>query len=61
MLEDLDIPQDSATEIHGDNNAAIVIANTSRPTQRTRHMDVFFCFTRLGSYRPDDIVSNIYT
>ena len=32
MLQDLDIPQNSATEIHEDNEAAIAMANASRPT-----------------------------
>ena len=40
MLQDLDIPQISATEIHEDNEAAIAMANASRPTRRTRHMDI---------------------
>lgn len=40
ILNDLDIPQDSATALFEDNAAAIAMANAQRPTRRTRHMDI---------------------
>ena len=40
MLDDLGIPQNSATQIHEDNDAAIAMANAQRPTRRTRHMEI---------------------
>ena len=40
MLNDLYIHQDIATPLFEDNNAAIAIANASRPTRCTRHMDI---------------------
>ena len=40
MLQDLGIDQPTATLLHEDNAAAIDMANASRPTRRTRHMDI---------------------
>lgn len=40
MLDDLGIAQDSTTPLYEGNNAAIVMANASRPTHRIRHMDI---------------------
>ena len=40
MLNDLNISQESATTIYEDNAAATAMANASRPTRRTRHMDI---------------------
>jgi len=40
ILNELGITQDSATPLYEDNAAAIAMANTSRPTRRTRHMDI---------------------
>jgi len=40
ILNDLGIMQDSATKVHGDNDAAITMANSQRPTRQTRHMDI---------------------
>ena len=40
MLQDLGIPQTDATPLYEDNAAAVAMANASRPTRRTRHMDI---------------------
>jgi len=40
MLKDIDIPQTDATKLYEDNAAAIAMANKSRPTRRTHHMDI---------------------
>ena len=40
MLDDLGITQANATPLYEDNDAAIAMANASRPTRRTRHMDI---------------------
>ena len=40
MLDDFGIPQNSATQIHEDNDADIAMANSQRPTCRTRHMEI---------------------
>jgi len=40
LLDDLGIIQDVATPLHEDNSAAIDMANASRTTCRTRHMDI---------------------
>ena len=40
LLDDLGIHQNAATPLHEDNNAAIAMANASRPTRRTRHIDI---------------------
>jgi len=40
MLNDLGISQECATKIHEDNDAAIAMANTQRPTRRIGHMDI---------------------
>ena len=40
MLNDLGISQSHATTLYEDNAAAIAMANASRPTQRTRHMEI---------------------
>ena len=40
MLNDLGIQQDTAMALFEDNEAAIAMANASRPTRRTRHMDI---------------------
>ena len=40
MLHDLGIAQTDATTLYEDNAAAVAMANASRPTRRTRHMDI---------------------
>ena len=40
MLNDLDIHQYEATNLYEDNTAAIAMANVSRLTRRTRHMEI---------------------
>ena len=40
MLNNLGIHQDTATPLFEDNEDAIAMANASRPTRRTRHMDI---------------------
>ena len=39
MLHDPSIAQIDATTLYEDNDAAVAMANASRPTRRTRHMD----------------------
>lgn len=40
VLSELDLPQLLPTRIYEDNAAAILIVNASRPTTRTRHIDI---------------------
>jgi hypothetical protein len=40
ILWDLGIPQHATTVIYEDNDAATAMANTHKPTTRTRHMDI---------------------
>ena len=40
VLHEIGFEQDQPTKINEDNMAAIFMANNSRPTDRTRHMDI---------------------
>jgi hypothetical protein len=40
ILVELGIPQSRPSPIYGDNMAAIMMANNTRPTDRTRHLDI---------------------
>jgi len=40
ILLELGIPQNGPSPIYGDNMAAILMANNTRPTDRTRHLDI---------------------
>ena len=40
ILYDLHIPQEAASPVYEDNNAATAMANAGKPTTRTRHIDV---------------------
>ena len=40
LLTDLGIDQTTAITLYEDNAAAVAMANASRPTRRTRHMDI---------------------
>ena len=51
MLNDLGIPQDSATSLYENNCTAIDMANAHCPTRRTHHMDVKH-FALLTGYQP---------
>ena len=42
VLADLDFPQHDPTPIYEDNAASILIVNASKPTPRTRHIDIQF-------------------
>ena len=39
ILKDIDIDQQAATIIHEDNQGAIAMANSGKPTKRTKHID----------------------
>ena len=39
ILDDIGKPQDSATTLYEDNQGAPIMANSGKPTKRTRHMD----------------------
>ena len=39
ILQDIGLPQDQATIIYEDNQGAIAMANSGRPTKRTKHID----------------------
>ena len=39
ILDDLDIPQEEATIIYEDNQAAIAMANSGKPTKRTKYVN----------------------
>ena len=40
ILKEIDILQEQATVLFEDNQGALMMANASRPTKRTRHMDI---------------------
>ena len=40
VLLELGYPQDGPTVLHEDNEAAIHVANNTKPTARTRHVDI---------------------
>jgi hypothetical protein len=40
ILIELGVPQQGPSPIYGDNMAAILMANNTRPTERTRHLDI---------------------
>ena len=40
ILEDLNVPQDNATIIYEDNQGCICVAESKKPTRRTRHVDI---------------------
>jgi hypothetical protein len=40
ILVEIGIPQHGPSPIYGDNMAAILMANNTRPTDRTRHLDI---------------------
>ena len=61
MLNDLGIPQDSATPLYEDNQAAIAMANAQRSTQRTRHMDIKHFALLEWVYTDQLILSSIST
>jgi hypothetical protein len=42
IMWDLGIPQQSASILYEDNDAATAMANAQKPTTRTRHMDIRF-------------------
>jgi len=42
ILWDLGVPQEAATLLYEDNDAATAMANAQKPTPRTRHMDIRF-------------------
>ena len=54
ILEDLGIPQEQATIIYEDNKAAIAMANSGRPTKRTKHVDTRYF--ALQSWVEQDLV-----
>ena len=61
MLNDLGIPQDSATPLYEDNRATIAMANAQRLTRRTMHMDIEY-FALLDWVSTDQpILSSIST
>jgi hypothetical protein len=46
ILWDLGIPQEAASILYEDNDAATAMANANKPTPRTRHMDIrYFALT----------------
>ena len=40
ILDEIDVPQDSATLLFIDNQEALSMADAKQPTKRTRHMDI---------------------
>ena len=40
ILDELGIKQDGPTMMYGDNQAAIMMANAKKPTERSRHIDI---------------------
>ena len=54
ILWDLDVPQDAATILYEDNDAATAIANAGKPTPRARHMDIKYF--ALAEYVERDLV-----
>jgi len=53
ILDELGVPQENATCIFEDNKACVYMANASRPTKNTRHMEIrHFSLQRMGGTRP---------
>jgi hypothetical protein len=40
ILIELGLPQSTATRLYENNDAAVVMANAKRPTERSRHVDI---------------------
>ena len=40
ILEEINVPQTSATILHIDNNGALLMGNAQQPTRRTKHVDI---------------------
>lgn len=40
ILDEIDMPQDTATTLYIDNNGALLMGNAQQPTCRTKHMDI---------------------
>ena len=40
ILDEINMPQDSATPLFIDNNGALLMGNAQQPTRRTKHMDL---------------------
>lgn len=40
ILDEINMPQESATTLYIDNNGALMMGNAQQPTRRTRHMDI---------------------
>ena len=55
ILDSLSIPQTAATTLYEDNAAAIAMANSSRPTRRTRHLDLKY-FALLDWTETDQLI-----
>lgn len=55
LLDSLNCTQFSATKLYEDNNAAIAMANSSKPTRRTRHVELRH-FTLLDWTETDQVL-----
>ena len=40
ILDEINMPQESATPLYIDNNGALLMGNAQQPTRRTKHMDL---------------------
>jgi deoxyuridine 5'-triphosphate nucleotidohydrolase len=40
ILDEIEMPQETATALYIDNNGALLMGNAQKPTRRTRHMDL---------------------
>jgi Reverse transcriptase (RNA-dependent DNA polymerase) len=59
VLTDLGFPQNSATPIYCDNEAAILMTNACKPTQRSRHIDIQWYAIQEWMRRGDIILKHI--
>jgi Reverse transcriptase (RNA-dependent DNA polymerase) len=59
VLTDLGFPQPSATPIYCDNEAAILMTNACKPTQRSRHIDIQWYAIQEWMRRGDIILKHL--
>jgi hypothetical protein len=59
VLHDLGFPQHTATPIYCDNEAAILMTNACKPTQRSRHIDIQWYAIQEWMRRGDIVLKHI--
>ena len=59
VLWELGFPQDGPTPIYEDNKSAIDIVNSNKPTERSRHIDIWFFAIQDWKARGDIVMKHI--